>query len=63
MGKGRCIMARLLKEGDTYKEGDLYLCINIWKPIPPQWYGMKFSHKDDNTLSRQKIPVKRMEDV
>lgn len=52
---------RLLKEGEEFQVGDEmnYMLGTGWKPIPETWIGSKFSHKDNNTLSRQKIPVRR----
>ncbi len=50
----------LLSEGDVFEEGDeMYSYGTAWTPIPKQWIGMKLSYRDNNTLSRFMIPIRR----
>ncbi len=51
-----------LEEGDVMQKGDEIIYNHPgaeWHAIPESWWGQKLSYKDNNTLSRQKIPVRR----
>lgn len=53
-------MFRLLEEGENYQKGDEYFDgMGVWHEVPEDWLKLKFSHKQDNTMSRMKLPVRR----
>jgi len=50
---------RLLKEGELFEKGDEFFSFNTWRRIPKNWIGSELYYKENNTLSRNKIQIRR----